>query len=124
MSAGDGLDERALVTHVRGCVVVAVRADLDAERLAAFRHAVLGAVRARGSRAVVFDLSALALMDLDDFEALRRTIAMVQVLGARAVLVGLRPALVGALVELGADLGGIVGELTLEAGLERALRES
>ena len=122
MSAIAGFDERALITHVRGCVVAAVRADLDARHLAAFRDAVLTAVRERGSRAVVFDLSALTLLDPHDFDALRRSVAMVELMGARAVLVGLRPALIAALVDMGAELGGLVGELSLEEGLERALQ--
>jgi anti-anti-sigma regulatory factor len=124
MSEGLGarIDEhRVLISRVRGCLVASIREDLDASRLAAFRDDLLGAVRTFSARAVVLDLSGLALLDLHDFTALRRTIAMAELLGARAVLVGLSPPLIMALLAQGADVAGLVGERSLEDALDRAL---
>jgi rsbT antagonist protein RsbS len=112
-------ERAALVSHFGDCVVATLRDDLDRAQFATFRGELLEAVRSQRARGVVLDASALEVVDTADFARLRQTLEMVELMGARTVLVGLRPDVVAALVELGADIDGIAGELTLEAGLAR-----
>jgi rsbT co-antagonist protein RsbR len=44
-----------------------------------------------------------------------------ELLGAKAIFVGIRPAIAQALVHLGADLGGLKTLANLQAGIEHAL---
>jgi rsbT antagonist protein RsbS len=118
------LRRHAIISLFGDCLVASVQSDLDAAGIGALRTALLDSVRQRQPRGVVIDVSALDLLDAYDFDALRRTMAMVELLGVRAVLVGLSPIIVAALVDQDAATDGVIAEPTLEAGLARATSRS
>jgi rsbT antagonist protein RsbS len=118
------LRRHAIISLFGDCLVASVQSDLDAAGMGALRTALLDSVRQRQPRGVVIDVSALDLLDAYDFDALRRTMAMVELLGVRAVLVGLSPIIVAALVDQDAATDGVIAEPTLEAGLARATSRS
>ena len=95
-------------------MVASIQVDLDDELLAAFRRELLERLQACRATGVILDLSGVELMDAEDFEALRATTRMASLMGARSVLVGLRPGVVSALVDLGVDIDGIEATLDLE----------
>ncbi len=103
----------------RGVVVASIQVDLDEPVLARFQQDLLGLVHETGARGVILDVSGLELLDSEEFAALRRIIAMVALLGAESVLVGLRPGIVAALVELGADVDGLHAAINLDAAFAR-----
>jgi rsbT antagonist protein RsbS len=118
------LRRHAIISLFGDCLVASVQSDLDAAGMGALRTALLDSVRQAQPRGVVIDVSALDLLDAYDFDALRRTMAMVELLGVRAVLVGLSPIIVAALVDQDAATDGVIAEPTLEAGLARATSRS
>ena len=125
MNAGSAeLRRHAIISLFGDCLVASVQSDLDAAGMGALRTALLDSVRQAQPRGVVIDVSALDLLDAYDFDALRRTMAMVELLGVRAVLVGLSPIIVAALVDQDAATDGVIAEPTLEAGLARATSRS
>ncbi len=67
----------------------------------------------------MIDVSGVEIMDATDWEALRRTMSMARIMGARPVITGLRPGVVSALVELGVDAEDVETAHTLDEGLER-----
>ncbi len=98
----------------RDCVVASIQVDLDRDVLQQFREDLLRLLHTSGSNSVILDLSGLELMDLEDFEALRGTISMAAVMGAETVIAGLQPGIVSALVELDADVEGLVAARNLD----------
>lgn len=80
----------------------------------------LSAARYRG---LVLDLSAMPVVDSYMGRMISETAAMCRLMGAKTVVVGLRPAVAITLVELGLDLPGVAADLDLEKGLAW-LRES
>ena len=99
----------------RDVVVASIQVDLDDDVLARLREELLRRIHETGSRAVIFDLSGLETLDSDEFAALRRIIATSTIMGAESVLVGLRPGVVSALIEAGADVDGMRAALNLDA---------
>jgi rsbT antagonist protein RsbS len=99
----------------RDIVVASIQVDLDDDVLAQFQEDLLQAVHTTGSAGVIFDLSGLETLDSHEFCALRRIITMVKIMGADAVLVGLRPGIVSALIEEGADVDGLQAAINLDA---------
>jgi rsbT antagonist protein RsbS len=99
----------------RDVVVASIQVDLDDDVLARFREDLLGRLHETGSRAVILDVSGLETLDSDEFAALRRTITMCSIMGAESVLVGLRPGVVSALIEAGADVDGLRAATNLDA---------
>ncbi|MBW2287867.1 MAG: STAS domain-containing protein [Deltaproteobacteria bacterium] len=99
----------------RDVVVASIQVDLDDDVLARFREDLLGRIHETGSRAVILDVSGLETLDSAEFAALRRTITMCSIMGAESVLVGLRPGVVSALIEAGADVDGLQAAINLDA---------
>ena len=98
----------------RDVVVASIQVDLDDDVLARFREDLLNRLHKSGSRGVILDVSGLETLDSDEFASLRRIITMIEIMGAEAVLVGLRPGVVSALIEAGADVDGLRAAVNLD----------
>lgn len=99
----------------RSVVVASIQVDLDDDTLAQFQEDLLGRIHQTGSRGVILDVSGLETLDSEEFASLRRIIEMATLLGAESVLVGLRPGIVSALVETGAEVDGLRAAINLDA---------
>jgi rsbT antagonist protein RsbS len=99
----------------RGIVVASIQVDLDDDVLDRFRRDLLDRVHKTGSRGVILDVSGLETLDSEELAALRRIIVMTALMGAESVLVGLRPGVVSALIEAGADVNGLKAAINLDA---------
>ena len=99
----------------RDVVVASIQVDLDDNVLARFREDLLRRIHETSSRGVILDVSGLETLDSDEFSALRRIITMSTIMGAESVLVGLRPGVVSALIEAGADVDGLRAAINLDA---------
>ena len=99
----------------RDVVVASIQVDLDDDVLARFREDLLHRIHETGSSGVILDVSGLETLDSDEFAALRRIITMSTIMGAESVLVGLRPGVVSALIEAGADVDGLRAAINLDA---------
>jgi len=73
----------------QSCVVASIQVDLSDGVLALFREQLLALLHSSGARGVILDVSGVEIMDLSDFEALRRAMSMAEVMGARCLLAGL-----------------------------------
>ena len=106
-------------TLVRGCLVVTLPQEL-ADRLADIQAAVLDAVRETGARVAVIEMSAVKVLDCEEFIGIRAMVGMLRLLGARPILVGLSAGIVGYLVSNDADTRGFEVERDLQDALDRA----
>ena len=109
------------LTH--GCLVASIQIELDEAILAQFQSELLARIQNEGPAGVILDVSGVELMDVEDFEALRSCTAMARVMGTRALLVGLQPGVVSALIDLDVDLRGIEAKLDLEEAFRALQRE-
>jgi rsbT antagonist protein RsbS len=99
----------------RDIVVASIQVDLDDDVLARFRDDLLSRLHETGSQGVIFDLSGLETLDSHEFAALRRIISMVEIMGSEAVLAGMKPGVVSALIEAGADVDKLRAAINLDA---------
>jgi rsbT antagonist protein RsbS len=106
-----------------GCLVASIQVDLTAGLLRQFQRDLLERIRDTGVSGVILDVSGVEIMDLDDFELLRRSMSMASIMGARPMLVGLRPGIVASLLELGSAVDGVEAAADLDDALQR-LRET
>ena len=118
MELGDGVT-RIPISLTHGCLVASIQVDLDEEILAAFRRDLLQRIHDSNAAGVILDVSGVALMDAEDFEALRGCIAMADLMGARSIVVGLQPGVVSALVDMEVDTDGVEATLDLEEAFRR-----
>lgn len=118
MQVNGGGAERIPLQISRDCVVASIQVDLDDEVLRQFRDDLLGLLHRSGLVAVVLDVSGVGLMDGEDFRALRKIIAMTELMGSRAIVAGLSAGVVASLVELDVDLEDLETTLNLDAAFE------
>ena len=102
----------------RDIVVASIQVDLDDDVLARFQEDLLRRVHETGSGGVILDLSGLETLDSHELSALRHIIAMLKIMGAESVLVGLRPGVVSALIDAGADVDGLQAAINLDAAFD------
>jgi rsbT antagonist protein RsbS len=96
------------------CVVASIQVDLDDRVLATFRGELLEFLRRSGARGVILDLSGTAVMDREEFSALRDTMRMALLMGATTIVSGMQPGVVSALIDLDADTDGVLATATLD----------
>ena len=98
----------------RDCVVASIQIDLSEDVLRQFRADFLEMIRQSEASNVILDVSGVEVMDEEDFQAIRNTMHMANLLGVRSVLAGLRPGVVSSLIELGVDTEGFETALNLD----------
>lgn len=103
----------------RNIVVASIQVDLDDNVLDRFRQDLLRRVHEAGSRGVILDVSGLETLDPDEFAALRGIIRTCAIMGSESILAGLRPGVVSALVEAGADIDGLRAAINLDAAFSQ-----
>jgi rsbT antagonist protein RsbS len=106
--------QRIPLQVVRDCVVASIQLDLNSEVLQRFRDDLLECVQNTRAKGVILDVSGLDILDLDDFNGLRSTMEMAEIMGARSILSGLKPGVVSALIDLGVEPGGVSAVLNLD----------
>ena len=86
---------------------VTIQGDLVQETLSVLRTDLLERTQVDRINAVIFDLSAVAVLDLTEFNMLHQTVLMIKLMGAETIFIGLNPGIVAFLVLAGADLSGM-----------------
>ncbi|WP_437684242.1 STAS domain-containing protein [Sorangium sp. So ce131] len=84
-------------------------------------EALLQGVSGQQASMVIVDVTGVSEAGAEVTDALVRAARSVRLLGAEIVITGIRPSVAQTLVELEAELGGIVTRGTLERGVAHAL---
>lgn len=109
-----------LIPLSREIVIVPLIGTIDDKRAGQILDAVARGVVARGSRVAVIDITGVPTIDTHVASTLIQAAQTVRLLGAEAVLTGIRSRVAQTLVGLQVDLGGLVTRSTLEGGLQYA----
>lgn len=102
-------------------VVVPISGDLDAVRVEQLLQHVLKEVERLNARLALLDITGVPAMNEVAADGLLRIVDGVGLLGSECVLVGIRPDVAHAVLDLGIDLGTITSRRDLQSGVEYAL---
>ena len=105
-------------------LLVSIQVDLHDSMALALQDDLTAKIQDTGAKGVLIDISALEVVDSFIGRMIANISAMSRVLGARTVLVGMRPAVAITLVELGMALPGVETALNIERGMERLGRSA
>ncbi len=111
-----------VVPLARGVIAMPLIGALDSQRTRQVASALLQGVADHHARVAIIDITGVPVVDTAVAGALLRAAQGVRLLGAEAVLTGIRAEVAQTLVGLGLDLTGVVTQATLEEGLAYALR--
>jgi rsbT antagonist protein RsbS len=100
-------------------LLVSIQIDLHDQLAVQLQEDLTNAIQRHGASGVLIDISAVEVVDSFIGRMISDISAMGRILGARTVLVGMRPAVAITLVELGLSLPGVETALTVERGMER-----
>ncbi len=117
MSDKTGSD-RIPLQLIQGCLVASIQVDLTDGVLNRFRRELLARIGSTHVHGVVLDVSGVDIMDSVDFEMLKTTMTMASIMGASPIIVGLKPGIVSALMDMDVDIRGVRAALNLDDALQ------
>ncbi|XXY54526.1 AAA family ATPase [Sorangium sp. So ce269] len=103
-------------------LAVPVVGGLDDERATEIMIALLGAVTGESARFAIIDLTGVGAIDARTADHLLKLVRAIELIGARAVITGVQPAVARAMVSLGVDLARLRLHASLREGLRACMR--
>lgn len=113
-----------VIPALPGVLVAPLIGALDQTRAGALTTNILSRVEQSHTRYVIFDITGVPLVDTQVAHLLLQTAAAVRLLGARALIVGIRPEVAQTIVTLGIDVGEIAAYPDLQGAVSALLAES
>lgn len=105
-----------------GVLMAPLIGTLDSERTQKLMERLLERIVQTNSAVALLDVTGVPTIDTRTAQNLAETTSAVRLLGAQAVLTGVRPAIAQTLAHLGVDLGDITTRASLADGLRVALK--
>jgi len=90
---------------------------LDSVRLRDIQQRALGALEHSSARRLLLDITGVPVVDSQVAQGLLTVVQAARLLGAEVVLIGIRPEVAQALVQLGIDLTNVVTNVDLQTAL-------
>jgi predicted ATPase/GAF domain-containing protein len=111
-----------LIPIANDVVVMPLIGAVDARRGAQVLEAALRGTTERGARALILDVTGMREIDAEAVRALVDTVSALRLLGAQAILTGVRADMAQKMIALGIDLSHIPIRSTLASGIDLARR--
>ncbi len=110
------------IIHVwEGVLVLPIIGELDADRTARMTEALLAALITSRARFAILDLTGVETVDTHAADVLLQIVGAIGLLGVKALVSGIRPAVAEAVVDLGVDLSRVTTVATLHAALRMCM---
>ncbi|MEJ2687062.1 MAG: STAS domain-containing protein [Gammaproteobacteria bacterium] len=106
-----------------GVLTLPIIGTLDSSRTMMVMERLLARIETDRAKVVVMDVTGVLAIDSQVSHHLIQMIRAVGLMGAEAILTGIRPEIARALTSLNIDLGGVTTRSTLSEGLKEAFRQ-
>jgi len=110
--------ERIPILTMGDFLLVTIQVDMHDQLALALQDDLTSRIDRIGAQGVLIDISAMEMVDSFIGRMIANISRMSRILGARTVVVGMRPAVAITLVELGLSLAGVDTALTVERGMQ------
>jgi rsbT antagonist protein RsbS len=107
------------ILRIANTLLVSVQTDLHDTVAEAFQQDVLTALEGDAAGGLIIDISGLDMVDTYVARVLADTGRMAKLMGARTVLVGMRPEVAATLVRMGYAMQDVDTALNIDEGLAR-----
>ena len=106
------------LTVIERCVVLTIQSDLQDDVFRRLSEDSMVKIEETRAVALFLDLSNVYVLDIQDFDYIKKIFRMTDLMGARSILVGLRPGVAACLAEMNADITGIAAVGSIEQALQ------
>jgi len=106
----------------KGILTVPIVGQIGAARAATLMPQLLDAIVTRSATHAILDLTGVENVDAETADHILRIVQAAELLGAKAIVSGIRPQVAQTIVELGVDLTSLATAANLEEGLKACLR--
>ena len=106
------------VIRVRDLLMVTMPADPDDPTISALQEKVLTAMEQHEAKGVVLDISSVETLDSFFARTVAETAQMVELMGGRTIIAGMRPAVAITATQIGLSLGKIETALNVDRALD------
>ena len=93
--------------QIKQILIASLQGDINDNMALSLQQRILEKIYASGSQGVLIDISMLDMVDSYLGRIISETIKMVELLGAKAVLTGMKPYIAITMMELGLNINGI-----------------
>jgi len=111
-----------IIPVLDGVLALPLIGDFDGERIEEFMAVLMAGIEQARARLVLIDITGMPLLDTAGAAGLLRGVRAAALLGARCVLVGVRPEIAQSLVALGVPLAELATAATLQQAVHNELR--
>ena len=111
-------DERISVIKVRDILIVTMPADPDDPTVTALQEQTLKAMERYEAKGLVLDISAVETLDSFFARTIVETARMIELMGGRTVIAGMRPSVAITATQLGFTLGNVMTALDVDRALD------
>src|SRR3984957_4766477 len=109
--------DRIPILRMGDCLLVTIQVDMHDQLALTLQEDLTTQIEKTGARGVLIDISGLEMVDSFIGRMISNISGMARILDARAVVVGMQPAVAITLVELGLSLSGVKTALNVERGM-------
>lgn len=117
------MENNISVIKVRDLLLVTMPPDPDDHTVSALQERVLSAMERHQGNAVLLDISAVETLDSFFARTVSETAQMVNLMGGRTIIAGMRPAVAITATQIGLTLGNIETALNIDRALDMATRK-
>lgn len=117
------MSNRIPILKLEEYLLASIQIELDDQTALQFQEDLLQRIKETGAKGVVIDLTSVSLIDSFIAKVLGDVIQMADLMGAKVVITGIRPAVAITLIDLGIKMEGVLTALNLEQGLSKLKQE-
>ncbi len=107
------------ILKLRGILMAPIQVELTDQQAVIFQQNLTSEVTRTGAKGVIIDITAMEVIDTYMARILNNTARMVQLLGARCIVCGMRPHVALTLIDMGLDLLQVETALDIEQSFDR-----
>ncbi|MFX0132903.1 MAG: STAS domain-containing protein, partial [Candidatus Hodarchaeota archaeon] len=111
-----------IVTIWEKVLTIPIIGILDSNRTQTIMENLLSRIVETGSKIAIIDITGVGIIDTQVANHLLKTVSAVKLLGADAIITGIRPEVAQTIVNLGVELGTVITRATLADGLNYAFK--
>jgi rsbT co-antagonist protein RsbR len=116
--------ETPIIEVWEGVLTLPLMGTLDSQRAALTMERLLAAITEKGATTAILDLTGVEIVDTSTADHIGRLAKAAELLGAKCIITGIRPAVAQTMVQIGIDLTKLVTLATLREALMRSMRWS